>query len=215
MKLKWILLGLVLLCAASIVNASVKKKKTKRKKTATTQKQLPPIKPGSVGSSLPLCTNSYNFPYWGIAVVQGFQYPKNIKEPKIYKLASIINSELLAYLHSIPYETEKAEMKKIQLPIYRNGLLTCKEYHIVRVETMDSALQAKYPLLMSFRAFDPNDGMNNARIDCDGISAKALINDEGETFFLTPVTFLNQIFYSCYSKNDPNFIKDDFEINRR
>jgi hypothetical protein len=146
-----------------------------------------------------------------LAIVKGFEFPKGMKAPANYRLASINDAKLNEYLSYVPYDFEKSVKKMIQLPLYQNGLLTCKEYRIVRVQTMDSALQAKYPQLMSFKAYDPNNPLNTARIDCDGESTKILIYEDGQSYFVQPCLFKNKWFYACYGKNDPNFKKYDFE----
>ena len=76
---------------------------------------------------------------------------------------------------------------------------------------MDSALQAKYPQLMSFRVYEKSNLLNAGRIDCDGVSTKMMITYNQETYFVTPVQFNKKRYYASYSKNDPNFKKETFE----
>jgi glutamine amidotransferase-like uncharacterized protein len=76
---------------------------------------------------------------------------------------------------------------------------------------MDSVLQAKYPQLMSFKAFEKGNNLNAARIDCDGFSTKFMVTYNGTTYFVNPVKFKNKIYYASYTKDDPNFVKQKFE----
>jgi hypothetical protein len=85
----------------------------------------------------------------------------------------------------------------------------------MRVVTLDTALQAKYPDIMSFKGHDAGNPTNTVRIDCNGTSSSFMIREENETLYIQPVEFKNRIYYACYSKNDPNFSKEDFESNRR
>ena len=80
-----------------------------------------------------------------------------------------------------------------------------------QTSSQDSALQAKYPELMSFKAMEDSNPLNTARIDCDGNSTRIVVQYDGETYFVTPFMFNKKIYYACYSKNDPNFIKQSFE----
>lgn len=217
MKLKWILLGLVVVFGSSSLHAQKKKKKKSRQTNITVAKpkEMAPKLPVKTYTSLPLCNNDFQFPYWQLAIVKDFVFPANMQAPSQYRLTTITDTLLNQYLKAVPYDFQKEKPKKIQLPLFKNGLITCKDYCIERVITMDSALQAKYPQLMSFKAWDPNNKLNTARIDCDSLSTKVMIRDEDETYFITPVVFQEQTFYACYAKKDPNFKKDDFEKNKR
>lgn len=212
MKLKWILLGLSLLFLQH-QGFAVKKKKVARKKISAVSKPTPSA-PGAAAfrfTELPLCQNDYLFPKWQLAIVKDFVFPAGVKAPSNYRLVTIHDGKLFEYLSYVPYDFEKAEKKMIQIPLYMNGVLTCKDYRIMRVQTMDSALQAAYPKIMSFKAYDPNNPLNTARIDCDEFHTKIMIREEGQTYFVQPYPFKNKTFYACYGKNDPNFKKEDFE----
>jgi hypothetical protein len=216
MKLNWILLGLVIFVGIPSTCAAKKKKKVVKPKTTKIETPLknPKVQPNTF-STLSLCSNDYSFPNWRLAIVRGFVFPKNMQAPSQFRLATINDTALTQYLQSIPFDFEKPQKKKIQIPIYKNGLINCKEYRIERVVTMDSALQAKYPMLMSFKAYDPENPLNTARIDCDGKNTKIMITDDSEIYFVTPILFNKNTFYACYAKSDPNFKKDDFEKNKR
>jgi hypothetical protein len=128
--------------------------------------------------------------------------------PANYRLLSISDKQLDEYLHSIPYDNSD---KHITIPLYMNGIMECKDFTITRTETMDSVLQAKYPQLMSFKAFEKGNNLNAARIDCDGSSTKFMVTYNGTTYFVNPVKFKNKIYYASYTKDDPNFVKQKFE----
>jgi hypothetical protein len=77
--------------------------------------------------------------------------------------------------------------------------------------TMDSALQAKYPELLSFKAFASDNSLNAARIDCDGINTRIMITYDSKVYYITSVVFNTITYYACYAKDDSNFIKQPFE----
>jgi YHS domain-containing protein len=76
---------------------------------------------------------------------------------------------------------------------------------------MDSVLQAKYPELKSFKAFDKNNSLNTVRIDCDGQQTRFMITYNGKIYYIEPVAFSGRTYYACYAKDDANFIKNNFE----
>jgi len=159
-------------------------------------------------TSLMLCNTDYGMPTWYLNMVKGFRFPNNFKAPLNYRLVSIQETQLDEYLKTIPYDKSES---KIKVPIYRNRTIDCVEFTIERVTTMDSALQAKYPQLMSFRVYEKSNLLNAGRIDCDGVSTKMMITYNQETYFVTPVQFNKKRYYASYSKNDPNFKKETFE----
>jgi hypothetical protein len=83
--------------------------------------------------------------------------------------------------------------------------------HVSRTTTMDSALQAKYPELMSFKAFTTENSLNAARIDCDGINTRVMITYDKKVYYITSVVFNKLTYYACYAKDDSNFVKENFE----
>jgi hypothetical protein len=155
-----------------------------------------------------LCSSKNGMPVWYMAIVKDFQFPTNFMAPANYRLLSISDKQLDEYLHSIPYDNSD---KHITIPLYMNGIMECKDFTITRTETMDSVLQAKYPQLMSFKAFEKGNNLNAARIDCDGFSTKFMVTYNGTTYFVNPVKFKNKIYYASYTKDDPNFVKQKFE----
>lgn len=211
MKLKWLALGFL---ALLLVDTAIAQKKKKRKVVPkiTVVPKTDTI-PEKIYNSLPICKNDFYFPEWELVVVKDFAFPSNMKAPSQYRILTINQTELNEYMRSIPYEGGGS--MKIQLPIFRNGVITCKDYLAMRVVTMDTALQAKYPDIMSFKAHDAANPLNTVRIDGNGSTTSFMIRDENETFFIQPVEFKKRIYYACYSKNDPNFTKEDFENNRR
>lgn len=155
-----------------------------------------------------MCYTRYDMPSWYLAVNKDFRFPVDMQQPAEYRLATINDTMFTNYLKSIPYEVYN---KKVNLPLYANRSIACKEFAIQRVVTMDSALQAKYPNLMSFKAVDEANPLNTARIDCDGTSTQIMMSIDGETYYATPILFNKKTYYACYSKSDPNFTKRSFE----
>jgi len=209
--MKRIFLSMVVLMLASTIVFSQKKKSKKRKVTKKVTKvdviDTVGVDPKFANTML-LCSSKNGMPVWYIAIQKDFQFPINMVEPANYKLLSISDKQLDEYLHAVPYTPSD---KHITIPLNINGILECKDFLITRTETMDSALQAKYPQLMSFKAFEKGNGLNDARIECDGTSTKFMVNYNGKTYFLNPVVFNKKTYYAAYSKDDPNFIKQKFE----
>ncbi len=206
--MKKIYLVICLVALAAMQHADAQKKKTKpRKKTIRKTIVQHTKNADSLNQSLLLCYTMYGMPSWYLAINKDFRFPVDMQQPSDYRLATINDTLLDNYLATVPYEVYN---KKINLPLYINRNISCREFMIQRVVTMDSALQAKYPKLKSFKAVDESNPLNVARIDCDGSSTRIMITYEGETYFVTPVVFNKKIYYACYSKNDPNFIKQAY-----
>ena len=201
-----------LICIALFVSyftADAQKKKTKRVKKAVKKTIVAaPIKTDTLNESLLLCYTRYDMPSWYLAVNKDFRFPVDMQQPAEYRLATINDTLFTNYLKTIPYEVYN---KKVNLPLYANYSIACKEFAIQRVVTMDSALQAKYPNLMSFKAVDEANPLNTARIDCDGNTTQIMMSIDGETYYATPILFNKKTYYACYSKGDPNFTKRSFE----
>lgn len=208
------LLALLLLAG----DAEAQKKKIRRKKAVKKQVTLvvPAPAPAVIAgnedprftNSRLLCASQNGMPVWYFSIVRGFQFPEGFAAPAHYKLLAINDIQLDEYLHSVP---DTLSDKHITVPLYINGLLECKDFQIVRTETMDSALQAKYPQLMSFVAREKGNSLNEARIECDGTAAKFMVNYNDRTYFVNPVLFDKKIYYATYCKDDPNFVKRPFE----
>lgn len=201
----------ILCMAILLVNlgANAQKKRTKHKKRVVkkTVVQVPSTS-DTMHQSLLLCYTRYDMPSWYLAVDKDFRFPVDMQQPADYKLATINDTLLTNYLKSVPFDTFA---KKINLPLYSNQHIACKEFLIQRVVTMDSALQAKYPSLMSFKAVDAGNPLNTARIDCDGGKTQIMMVLEGEIYYASPIVFKKKTYYACYGKNDPNFTKQAFE----
>ncbi len=201
-----------LICIALFMghfNADAQKKKTKRQKKVVKKTVVAaPIRTDTLNQSLLLCYTRYDMPSWYLAVNKDFRFPVDMQQPANYRLATINDTLFTNYLKTIPFEVYN---KKVNLPLFVNQSIACKEFAIQRVVTMDSALQAKYPDLMSFKAVDEANPLNTARIDCDGSKTQIMMTIDGETYFANPILFNKKIYYACYSKNDPNFQKQSFE----
>lgn len=206
---KYLLFTLVLIIGFN-TSFGQKRKKYKTKKYNST-KVTPKVSPATdtrFANTMLLCSSKNGMPVWYMGIQNGFAFPQNFAAPSQYKLVVINDMQLADYLKAIPYN---ASDKHITIPLYINQQLQCKEFMIERTVTMDSALQAKYPELMSFKAFEKGNNLNEARIDCDGKGTKFMVKYNGETYFVNPVQFQGKIFYASYSQSDPNFIKRSFE----
>lgn len=207
--MKKIYLVICLVALVAMQHADAQKKKTKPRKKVIRKTIVQQAKNSdTLNQSMLLCYTMYGMPSWYLAINKDFRFPVDIQQPSDYRLATINDTLLDNYLATVPYEVYN---KKINLPLYINRNISCKEFKIQRVVTMDSALQAKYPKLKSFKAVDELNPLNVARIDCDGSSTRIMITYEGETYFITPVVFNKRTYYACYSKNDPNFIKQAYD----
>jgi hypothetical protein len=101
----------------------------------------------------------------------------------------------------------------ITLPLPIDGGVQCIDYTIGRVLTMDSALQAKYPQLMSFAAYQKGNPLNDVRIDCDDNSIKMMVRHNGETYFIQSVPYKSTYLFVAYNKNNAGITKKPFETN--
>ncbi|HPI54756.1 MAG TPA: hypothetical protein PLU10_08695 [Chitinophagaceae bacterium] len=205
----FLLLFPIFIGVSSFSKQKIKGKQRKGAQTTTAQATKP------IAVSMPkmvlLCPAKDTLPPWYLAIVKGFTFPENFKSPANYRTVSIDNARLNSYLRSIPY---KASTLMLTVPLFINGTLQCKEFTIERVQTMDDVLQAKYPDLMSFRVYEKANQLNAGRIDCDGKTTRFMITYDSEVYFLEPVVFKNNTYYASYSKNDPNFQKQNFESRR-
>lgn len=208
------LLALLLLAGG----ADAQKKKYRKKKTVKKQvvAVVPPPAPAVIAgnedprftNSRLLCASRNGMPVWYFGIVKGFEFPKGFTAPMNYKLLAINDVQLDEYLHTVPYTPSD---KHITIPLLINGLLECKDFQIIRTETMDSALQAEYPQLMSFVAREKGNSLNEARIECDGTAAKFMVTYNNRVYFINPVQFNKKLYYASYCKDDPNFVKKPFE----
>lgn len=201
-----IVLLLVIIITCLPTDSFSKKKKKTAKKTEPVQVD---VKSNSIqANTMRLCESPNSQPTWFLANPVGFQFPANFQAPASYRLLTVIDSSFVNFLNGIPYEQSKFTM---MLPVYMNQTVQCHEFQITRVETMDSALQAKYPKLMSFKARTASNGLNAARIDCDETSVKISITFDSKQYFVTSVIFNKKTYYACYAKDDVNFVKEKFE----
>jgi hypothetical protein len=209
---KSILLACLILLSLG-VSAWAPKKKVKRKKaTRVVKTQSPKVdtlaNDPRYANTMLLCAAKQDMPVWYLAIDKSFQFPEGFNAPANYKLLSISEKQLNDYLASVPFEKRS---KHITLPLYIDGVMQCVDMDIERNVTMDSVLQAKYPQLMSFRAFEKGNELNTARIECDGEAVKMMITYQGETYFVNQINHKGKKYFASYAKNDPNFIKKQFE----
>lgn len=207
--MKKIYLCLCLLAFFAMQEADAQKRKTKYKKTTNKKTVIAqPKRTDTLNQSMLLCYTMYDMPSWYLAVNKDFRFPVDMQQPAQYRLATTNDTLLTKYLKTIPYDIYN---RKIMLPLFMNNSISCKEFAIQRTVTMDSALQAKYPHVMSFKAVDEANPLYTARIDCDGMNTRIMINLNGEVYYATPFVFNKKTYYACYSQNDPNFVKQPFE----
>lgn len=209
MKMKFLAsLGMVFLLIGTGQDVWALKKKKRRAKPKPVQPK-PIVKPQpNTMNTLLLCSNTEGIPFWRLALVKGFQFPAKFQAPADYRLTTFNEAEMKLFLDSTPYAPLS---RKIILPLYIDKAFSCKEFNLSRTETMDSVLQAKYPELKSFKAFDKNNSLNTVRIDCDGQQTRFMITYNGKIYYIEPVAFSGRTYYACYAKDDPNFIKNNFE----
>lgn len=210
MKQFLLLLSAFFLISHSLLAAPKKQRKQRAKTSKGTPVKLTPspVLTPNTASTLMLCNATNGMPTWYICFVKGFAFPAQHVSPSQYRLLKINQAQLQSFLHSIP---DTGGTQQFNFPVYKNGTLHCHDVRIERVQTMDAELQAKYPELMTFKIYDPNNLLNAGRIECDGTITKMTYTVDGETFYATPYTFQGVTYYACYSKNDPNFKKQAFE----
>jgi hypothetical protein len=207
---KWIGLLLIMVCV-TIVSAQTKKKKVSKAKPNTTRvavanKQEPTI----LNNSLLLCASKDSMPAWYLNEPADFRFPANYPVPTQYQLYATVYNWFKLSLQKIPFTRDGAS---ITLPIPVDGGVQCIDYSIGRVLTMDSALQAKYPQLMSFAAYQKGNPLNDIRIDCDDNNIKMMVRHNGEIFFYQTLPYKNTYLFLAYNKNRAGVIKKPFETN--
>lgn len=212
--LKYILSATMLLSLLSYqADAQSKRRKRSIPKKQISTKPAPVVESAKseFNNAALLCSANQSMPAWFLASKINFAFPAGFQAPAQYKLTTINFTSFLNHLRSIPF---KESDKQITLPLYLGDVMICNEYDIVRNETMDSALQAKYPNIMSFAASQKTNPLNDARIESDGESIRIMVRHEGETYFIQSFKHNNRYYFAHYSKNDPNFIKQEFETRR-
>ncbi len=203
-----ILLALVLFISLNSDAA----KKNKHKKQVKAVKKIEvvktDIKSTDKANAMRLCSTPYPQPTWFLELPKGFKFPANFQQPAAYRIVSTIDTVFSSFLNGIQYDKSNT---RIVLPLFMNNTIECKEFIVSRAITMDSALQAKYPKLMSFKAFAADNSLNMARIDCDENSVKMMITFDKKVYYINSVVFNKMKYYLCYAQDDPNFVKEKFE----
>lgn len=203
-----LLLSAFLLCINTDVLAKNRKRKL-RKKTGTSANTKPTVPPQSGKTKdLLLCANSENIPFWHLSPTSIINFPSTMQKPRFYRVLTYSESNMRAYLKNTPFADSSV---KIIIPVFMNNTLECKTFQLSRTKTMDDALQAKYPEIMSFKGFEPGNPFNTIRIETSEKTASFMINYNNDVLFINPITENGKTYYATYSKNDPNFIKKEFE----
>ena len=180
------------------------------KKKATTVK---PVSQTSITKApriteLRLCDGTFPQPAWFLSLPTNLQFPKGFPIPSFFRVVTTIDTSWKSFLHTIPYVQSK---QKIILPLLLDKTMQCQEFIIERTETMDSVLQAKYPELMSFRAYTANNSLNAARIECDANTTKMMITYNNEVYYVTSIVSNKKTYFICYAQSDANVVKENFE----
>lgn len=206
---KFLLFALSAFLLTPSADAQKKSRKHKKKKVIAKQVVAPmPVSASNPSNTMRLCDASFPQPAWFLELPKGFTFPPNFPKPAAYRLVSTIDSTFKSFLNGI---SQDGNASKITLPLFMNNTVVCKEFIINRTQTMDSALQAKYPFLLSFKAYAADNGLNAARIECDETSVKMMITYDGKAYFVQSLLWNNRMLYACYAKDDVNFTKDKFE----
>jgi hypothetical protein len=206
---KSFLVAFSFLIVFSFLSQAQQKKKSKRKTTKSKKEIVQPIIPAS--KPFLLCYSAIDWPSWYLTSIVGFQFPTNSVKPANYRLLKIDEPSMLNYFKKIPYTNSKFS---ITVPLFIEGTTQCKDFMVERVSNMDSTLQAKYPELMSFRAYEVNNPLNSGSINCDAKSTKYMFTYNTQVYYVTPLNYNGEHLYVAYSKNDPNFQKKAFEQKR-
>lgn len=208
----WIL-ALMLVASTSVLVAQSKKKKSSKAKPKTTVSTTTPIKsePPVLNNSLLLCPSTDSMPAWYLNEPADFRFPANYPVPTQYQLFGTVYTWLKTSLQKIPYTRNGGS---ITLPVPVNGGVQCIQYNIGRVLTMDSALQAKYPQLMSFAAYQKGNPLNDVRIDCDDSNIKMMIRHNGVTYFYQSLPYKNTYLFVAYDKSHAGISKKPFETKK-
>lgn len=206
----WICLFLVVGCFTKGV-AQSKKKKTSSSKTPTSlSKKTATPAPTLLQNTLLLCASKDSMPAWYLNEPADFRFPANYPIPSNYQLFGTMYAWFKASLQKIPFTYNGGS---ITLPLPIDGGVQCIDYTIGRVLTMDSALQAKYPQLMSFAAYQKGNPLNDVRIDCDDNTIKMMVRHNGETYFIQSVPYKSTYLFVAYNKNNAGITKKPFETN--
>jgi hypothetical protein len=204
---KFIILGMAMVMTFASATAKHKKKTKKKKVVQQTQVITPVVAPNTV-NTMRLCPATDMMPAWYLAIAKGFTFPENFQAPANYRLLNINEARLDSLFRMTNYFKSN---QKIMIPLYMDKTLQCKEFSLVRVETMDSALQAKYPQLMTFRAYEEKNQLNAARIEMDGVNTRMMVTYDTKRYFIQSFLFKGQKYYASYAQDDPNFQKEKFE----
>lgn len=204
---KWMVLGLMVLTTTAVFSQQKKRRSSKPKpKPAVVQVQ--PTTPTLLNNSLVLCSSIDSLPAWHLTEPADFKFPANYPVPTQYQLYGTIYKWFKSSLTKIPYAPATSRLS-IPLPIA--GGVQCIDYTVKRVQTMDSALQAKYPQLMSFAASQVGNPLNDVRIDCDGDNISMMIRHEGETYFMRSMPYKGTYLFLAYNKQHAGYKKQPFE----
>lgn len=195
----WIWVLLVLGSVATGTAQPKKKKKETSKPKAGIVNLSSASAPTILNNSLLLCASKDSMPAWYLNEPADFRFPANYPKPIQYQVYGTMYGWFKAALQKIPFAYNGGT---ITLPLPIEGGVQCIEYTIGRVLTMDSVLQAKYPQLMSFAAFQKGNPLNDVRIDCDDKNIKMMFRHNGETYFYQSLPYKNTYLFVAYNKNE-------------
>lgn len=202
---------LLLVVSFGVVLAHPQKKKGAKSKTTNATKTPVKNEPTILNNSLVLCASKDSMPAWYLNEPADFRFPANYPVPKQYQLFATVYPWLKTSLQKIPFGRDGG---KITLPIPVNGGVQCIDYTIGRVLTMDSALQARYPQLMSFAAYQTSNPLNDVRIDCDDSNIKMMVRHNGVTYFFQSLPYKSTYLFVSYEKGNAGISKQPFETKK-
>lgn len=198
-------------CVSSVMAQPKKKKGYTKPKTTSTAKAPVKYEAPILNNSLLLCPSKDSMPAWYLNEPADFRFPANYPVPKQYQLFATVYPWLKMSLQKIPFTRDGG---KITLPIPIQGGVQCIDYNIGRVLTMDSALQARYPQLMSFAAYQTTNPLNDVRIDCDDSNIKMMVRHNGVTYFFQSLPYKSTYLFVAYEKNNAGISKQPFETKK-
>ncbi|MBU3677533.1 MAG: hypothetical protein FGM54_10215 [Chitinophagaceae bacterium] len=202
---KWMVLALMVSATIPVFSQHKKHRSSKAKAKPTSVQTSAPV---LLNNSLVLCPSIDSLPAWHLAEPADFKFPANYPVPTQYQLYGTIYKWFKLALTQIPYAPAT---RRLTLPVPVAGGVQCIDYQVKRVQTMDSALQAKYPQLMSFAASQVGNPLNDMRIDCDGDQISMMIRHQGETYFMRAMPYKGTYLFVAFNKQHAGDKKKPFE----
>src|SRR6185437_2076651 len=122
-----------------------------------------------------------------------------ILHPDHYLVYSLNISALQAQLSSISDNPSNAETISLPMP---DG--TYKDFKLWQSHIMPAEMEARYPEIRTYTAYEVNNQNITAKIDFTLRGFHAMIYDGNNTAFIDPYTNINDGYYICYYSHDYN-----------